>query len=312
MTEFFDTIKTTFSEYLVIANLEGSQRTKRAPPAKKAVRLELAKFTQADMPDNLLFSLVNNHVTDFGIDNFNENLQLLEPKVAISTQREPVDIVAGTRMLFLADPKEQCVLKGTGFLEFSRKSILSQHHEICGAIVIVHGGIENREYPTVYQRELARLLIDLRAQAVIFHHSHTVGHFETWRGKLIHYGLGNAYFSDTLNLHQLEDSRSHAIHIDEREISIRAYVKLRPSKDCIAEEKKCMDSLSTRNYRKFYKSRYKLDGSLRPRQLYSSDLIIKAQYFLWSFFATLLVKAELSKRVKKNLGKIFPVSRDRS
>ena len=83
-----------------------------------------------------------------------------------------------------------------------------------------------------------------------FHHSHTVGHFETWRGKLIHYGLGNAYFSDTLNIHQLEDSRSHAIHIGEREISIRPYVKLRPSEDCFAE-KRNPQILCLGKYRKF-------------------------------------------------------------
>ena len=126
--------------------LEGSQCTNRALPAKKAVRLELAKFTQ-DMPDNLLFSLVNNHVTDFGIDNFEENIRLVRPKVAISTQRDPVDIVARTGSYSWRIQRAMCSQRHRIF-KFSRKAILSQDREISGAVVIVHGGIENREYPT--------------------------------------------------------------------------------------------------------------------------------------------------------------------
>ncbi|MCK5078525.1 MAG: CapA family protein, partial [Bacteroidales bacterium] len=58
-------------------------------------------------------------------------------------------------------------------------------------IVIVHGGNEFYHLPSPRIKELYRHYIDIGADALISHHTHTYSGYEIYQGKPIFYGLGN-------------------------------------------------------------------------------------------------------------------------
>lgn len=61
-------------------------------------------------------------------------------------------------------------------------------------IVIVHGGHEMFQLPSLRMKETYRFFIEAGADAVINHHQHCFSGFETYKGKTIFYGLGNLLF----------------------------------------------------------------------------------------------------------------------
>jgi len=294
---FFKKVKKELKDYVVLANLEGSIDFSMGSYTKKAVRLALPVFKKEDIPENLIFSMVNNHVTDFGEANFKKNLEYFGDSAVVSTRSNVSNYICGNKIILMADKKEQCVLNGTDFISFSNKHVDIVGKEFSSSIVVIHGGIEHRRYPTHYQRTLARKIIEYGAKMVIFHHSHLVGHYEYWNGNLIHYGLGNAFFSNTLDLHSLEKSQSHGIVYDGEE-RILSLNQLDIVDDNVSNDGSDVDQLSNSDYVEFYKKLYRLDGSFRPRQLAINDFWTNIQFFVWSKIANFLVRWQLSKKIK--------------
>lgn len=69
-------------------------------------------------------------------------------------------------------------------------------------IVIVHGGHERFQLPSIRMQETYRFFIDAGADVVVNHHQHCFSGYEEYKSKLIFYGLGNLSF-DTKN-HEAE------------------------------------------------------------------------------------------------------------
>ncbi|WP_167619070.1 CapA family protein [Maribellus sediminis] len=61
-------------------------------------------------------------------------------------------------------------------------------------ILIIHGGHEHNELPNPSTVKLYRYYVEIGADAIISHHTHTIGGFEYYHGKPIFYGLGNLFF----------------------------------------------------------------------------------------------------------------------
>ncbi len=61
-------------------------------------------------------------------------------------------------------------------------------------LVIVHGGHEHWQLPSMRMRETYRFFIDAGADAVVNHHQHCFSGYETYKEKPIFYGLGNFCF----------------------------------------------------------------------------------------------------------------------
>ena len=294
---FFKKVRDDLKDYLILANLEGSIDFGKNTHTKKAVRLALPALKKEAIPANLIFSMVNNHVTDFGIANFQKNISYFGDKAIISTKKNIFHYIGGNKITFLADKKEQCIIKDTEFISFSNRQVDLIGGAFSESVVIVHGGIEHRKYPTHYQRALARKIVEFGARMVVFHHSHIIGHYEYWNGRLIHYGLGNAFFSNTLDLHLLNKSVSHGILCDNESRILKLHELNILDKNVSYNEQK-VDQLSSSEYVHFYKNQYKLDGSFRPRQLSTNDFWINIQFFIWDKIAGFLVRWQLSKKVK--------------
>lgn len=61
-------------------------------------------------------------------------------------------------------------------------------------LVIVHGGHEHIQLPSLRMVETYRFFIEAGADALVNHHQHCYGGYEVYKGKLIFYGLGNLCF----------------------------------------------------------------------------------------------------------------------
>lgn len=71
--------------------------------------------------------------------------------------------------------------------------------EIDYVIVIVHGGHENFNLPSLRMQKNYRFFVDAGADAVINHHQHCYSGYELYKEKPIFYGLGNLCFEDEGN-----------------------------------------------------------------------------------------------------------------
>ena len=61
-------------------------------------------------------------------------------------------------------------------------------------LVIVHGGHEFYQLPSIRMQETYRFFVDSGADAVVNHHQHCFSGYEIYNGKPIFYGLGNLCF----------------------------------------------------------------------------------------------------------------------
>lgn len=67
-------------------------------------------------------------------------------------------------------------------------------------MVIVHGGHEHFQLPSLRMVETYRFFVDVGADVVMNHHQHCYSGYEVYKGKPIFYGLGNFCF-DNPQLH---------------------------------------------------------------------------------------------------------------
>ena len=61
-------------------------------------------------------------------------------------------------------------------------------------LIIVHGGYEHYQLPSLRMKETYRFFIDAGADAVVNHHQHCYSGYEVYKGKPIFYGIGNFLF----------------------------------------------------------------------------------------------------------------------
>ena len=308
-------VKNLIKENICILNIEGVTNFQNGDNKKiprKAVPLSMnPSILELGKLDNCFFSLVNNHASDNGVAAFNEFSEKMGKNVIISrtTDDDPRKKVDSINIILFADEREECKCKDYNFLRFDKSIILKNKEFIQGSYVVVHGGLEYRKHPTPYQRHLSHLLVDLGAEAVIFHHSHIGGDHEWYNEKLIHYGLGNFYFSSVQGLHgdksfdgkilrlSSTTKKFEVASIEFRNFSINeAFSNLNFTP---LNKRTELNFIEQFQYKIWYKTKYHIDSSLRPRQLYLSEFTIRLQYFIWYKAASFLVRKKLTSKVKK-------------
>ena len=159
-------------------------------------------------------SLANNHSGDYGPTAFEEMLDLL--------QKRGIGYFGGGRDLAQAHAPLLIERKGLriallGYNEFFPRSFeadadkpgiaWSEDEQVrldivdararLGADIVIpfmHWGWEYQRVPSSRQRQLARLMIDAGADAVVGAHPHVTQGIESYRGKPIVYSLGNFVF----------------------------------------------------------------------------------------------------------------------
>lgn len=65
-------------------------------------------------------------------------------------------------------------------------------------LMIIHGGHEHYQLPSIRMQETYRFFVDCGVDAVVNHHQHCYSGYEIYKGKPIFYGIGNFCFDDPL------------------------------------------------------------------------------------------------------------------
>lgn len=155
-------------------------------------------------------TLANNHILDQGEACCLETKRLLE-EVGFKTVGIGTSISNASNVLYLDKDGQKLAVINCCEHEFSIATSttaganplnpISQYYKIQEArqkadfvLVIVHGGHEMCQLPSPRMKELYHFFIEIGADAVVNHHQHCYSGYETYKGKLIVYGLGNFLF----------------------------------------------------------------------------------------------------------------------
>lgn len=215
----FDNVCETFEDdELIVGNLECFSRGVYGVNELKKPRLETSQETLNYLTNfNLgVACLANNHVFDHLEDGFEKTVKVLSEN-KIKTLGASLSKKEYTKPLTLEENGiKVCILnyvtkdtnpnppEGTkiNLNWFDIDKTIFEINKIKGKvnhiIVVLHWGgrVEGGLYPDYDQPKIARRLIDVGADLIIGHHSHTVQPFEIYKGKHIYYSLGNFCFSD--------------------------------------------------------------------------------------------------------------------
>ena len=164
-------------------------------------------------------TVANNHALDFGVDAFTDSLDTLDQAGiarvgggrTLSEAKAPVirtvgdstvGILGASRVIPVSSWTAGSARPGM-FTAYDQAPLLNEISDLSSqcdyTVVYLHWGIEKDEYPQEYQRKLAYACIDAGADLVVGSHPHVLQGFETYKGKLIAYSLGNFLFSNSTN-----------------------------------------------------------------------------------------------------------------
>lgn len=197
---------------IAITNLESPLIEEGKPIAKTGPNLK-APFKSIDAIKYAGFDMVtlaNNHMMDYGEEGLFSTLQACE-NVGIrhigagSNLEEAKKIeyfkVKGKCIAFInccenewsttqgdypgCNPLDEVAL----FYQIQEAKSNSDH-----VVIIIHGGHETYDYPSIRMKRLYRWFVDLGVDAVVGHHTHCFSGYEIYKGKPIVYSLGNFIF----------------------------------------------------------------------------------------------------------------------
>ena len=157
-----------------------------------------------------LVTLANNHILDQGYNGLKETLEVcnnhsiatlgagLSKEEAVKTYYINLDNI---RIALIAIAENEWTTLGGKHYGAHPLNPVDNYYTIVEAknnanvvIVMVHGGHEMYQLPSVRMQKTYRFFIDVGADFVIGHHSHCVSGYEYYKSKPIIYSLGNFVF----------------------------------------------------------------------------------------------------------------------
>lgn len=164
-------------------------------------------------------TLANNHILDQG-EHSCLNTKLLIDKAGLHTVGIGKNLHEARAILYLKSEDKTLAIINCCEHEFSVATAntaganplnpIQQYYQIRKAhknadfvLVIVHGGHEHFQLPSLRMKETYRFFVDSGADAVVNHHQHCYSGFETYKGKPIFYGLGNFLFDHKIKRHEI-------------------------------------------------------------------------------------------------------------
>lgn len=212
--ELFGDVKDLVSCYdYSIVNFETNISTEDSKPIQKygpnltttPEAVELIKYLGFNV-----VTLANNHFYDYGDNAICNTLSILD-KFAIHYVGGGRDVREASKTLFLQKNDESLAIINACEHEFSIAGehhggaygidVIQIYHDIQVAktkadyvLVIIHGGHEHFQLPSLRMQDWYRFFIEVGADAVVNHHQHCFSGMELYQGKPIYYGLGNFFF----------------------------------------------------------------------------------------------------------------------
>tara|TARA_B100001989_G_scaffold3713_1_gene2509 strand:+ start:59591 stop:60661 length:1071 start_codon:yes stop_codon:yes gene_type:complete len=303
----------------LILNLEGSinfhnrfvQKNKSVPLSLDISLLDyLSKF-------NIIVSLANNHILDFGNFALARLINLLEERsipyfgIKDSSDISGAYIYLGNDMdgneLIVAGcgwSHEQVITKNTyGYscVEFEYKALknlyehINYHFKSPRILLYAHYGYEYEYWPLPLHVQLTRDLIDLGFSGILGSHTHTIQAFEKWKNKPIYHGLGNFFFYSKKIKHSRDNTlgRLVSLDIDNKFLNPESYLirqDLLLSSVSIEEDnsKSVEISRNLKNYSSCYKFIRLRQSNPRPILYPNKKLQNYVKYKIWFFIVMFL------------------------
>lgn len=161
-----------------------------------------------------IVTMANNHILDYGEAGLKKTLEYCED-VGLKTVGAGVDLPQSKKTLYLSKDNQRLAIINCCEHEFSVATEntggahplnpISQYYTIQEAkknsdivLVIIHGGHEHYQLPSLRMQQTYRFFIDAGADAVINHHQHCYSGYELYNSKPIFYGLGNFAFDSKI------------------------------------------------------------------------------------------------------------------
>ena len=209
---FGDVLPVLHKSDLSITNLECPLTEELSPISKVGPNLaaspeciDLLKLAQIDV-----VTLANNHIMDHGVAGLVGTLQVCSES-DIKTVGAGSNIENARRILYVDINHQKIAIINCCETEFNIAGqeshganpldpvqlfyAVQKARKVTDTIlVIVHGGHEIYEYPSVRMVDTYRFIADLGVTAVIGHHTHCASGYEWWNGVPIVYSLGNFLF----------------------------------------------------------------------------------------------------------------------
>jgi len=214
-SEVFDGVRDVInnSDYSIV-NFETTIADKKNDPAIKKAGPALCTTNKAI--EALKYAgfncctLANNHFYDYGQKGVENSIKALSTQgldyVGAGNNLEEASTVlfkkiGGKRIAIINCCEHEFSIATKTTAGCNPLNVIQQYSAIKNAktnadyvIVIVHGGLEHLQYPSVRMKEAYRFFIDAGADAVINHHQHCYLGMEEYKGRPIFYGLGNFCF----------------------------------------------------------------------------------------------------------------------
>lgn len=209
----FGDARTVFkSSDFVICNLEAPLCLHGSPISKVGPHLRAQPNTLKALVEAGVQAvcLANNHIFDYGAEGLAETVALLDEHgiahagagLSRPEAEAPIRLNIGGKLISIFSFAErefnlsETEEAGAANLDPLRVGPLlaSERHEVDAVIVCFHGGNEYFAYPRPGLRRMCHYLVEMGADAVIGHHPHVPGPYETFKGKPIVYSLGNLVF----------------------------------------------------------------------------------------------------------------------
>ena len=157
-----------------------------------------------------VLTLANNHILDYGERALKRTIDLCH-KAGIKTVGAGNNLKEAEKILYLSKDDIKVSIINCCEHEYSIAqdnsagcnpiNPIKQYYKIQEAkhnsdfvIVIVHGGHERFQLPSLRMQETYRFFIDSGADVVINHHQHCFSGYEKYNSNLIFYGIGNLNF----------------------------------------------------------------------------------------------------------------------
>ncbi len=157
-------------------------------------------------------TLANNHLYDYGDIGVADTLQVLSDK-GFDYVGGGKNITEASQVLYKGIEEKKLAIINCCEHEFSIATDciaganplnpIQQYYQIQEAkknadyvLVIIHGGHEHFQLPSLRMQETYRFYIDSGADAIVNHHQHCFSGYEVYKGKPIFYGLGNFCFDN--------------------------------------------------------------------------------------------------------------------
>ena len=205
-----------------IVNLECALRQgEELPIAKEGPFLgcNLSQFHHLKSIKADMITLANNHVLDYGEKGL-ENIFLESQKIGIRTVGAGLDNHSKTRIAYINDGDKKIAIINCCEAEFSvtdeknaganpldeidiYNKIQEAKNEAYSVIVIVHGGHEYFQLPSLRIQKIFRFFIDVGADVVVGHHPHCYSGYEQYKEGYIFYSLGNFFFDNNSSNHTI-------------------------------------------------------------------------------------------------------------